>query len=59
MDAALELAGRRIGVVECSGKRILVTREANPIEAKEGNWELIRGVVEAVFLGEDESWVPV
>jgi hypothetical protein len=59
VDAALELAGRRIGVVECSGKRILVTREANPIEAKEGNWELIRGVVEAQFLGEDESWVQV
>ena len=59
VDAALELAGHRIGVVECSGKRILVTREANPIEAKEGDWELIRGVVEAQFLGEDESWVQV
>jgi hypothetical protein len=59
VDMALPLAGHRKGVQRFGGNRILVTREANRLEPVEGEWGLLRDVVEALLKDVDDSMIPV
>ena len=46
---ATPLAGHKKGIIRCGGDSILVTKSAELIEPVEGEWELIRGILENLF----------
>jgi len=63
VDATGTLAGRSIGMrdSEGTGMRYLVTRKNSRVQAKEGNWDNLRRILEAQY-GEDQlryfySWL--
>lgn len=49
LDMVLSLAGHRPGVVKIDTLRILVPKGPELLEPKEGNWDVLRGLLEGMF----------
>lgn len=56
VDWTGELAGFRSGIHEVNGVRVLVTRELQLIQPRQGDWPIIRQIIDTALLpGPDES----
>jgi hypothetical protein len=55
VDYAGPLAGKRIGVYEAQGRRILVTTSPRLIEPRAGDWPILRAVLSGLLTTPDED----
>lgn len=55
VDFAGPVAGKRVGVCDAQGRRILVTSSPRLIEPREGQWPLLRAVLSGLFTTPDED----